>query len=93
MKIRYAIGEVLREARTEKFMTLRKLSQKSAVALGYISEVERGQKDPSSEILESLARGLNLDVADIIIMAGWKMKVGNEDFDRNFQLDLELEKA
>lgn len=93
MKLRHAIGEVLREARNEKFMTLRKLSSRSAVALGYISEIERGQKDASSEILDSLARGLNLDVADIIIMAGWKMKVGNEAFAEKFQLDLELEKA
>ena len=93
MKLRYALGEVLRETRTDKFMTLRKLSEKSSVALGYISEVERGSKEASSEILECLAEGLNLEVADLIIMAGWKMKVGNEAFDRNLRIDLELEKA
>jgi transcriptional regulator with XRE-family HTH domain len=93
MKLRYALGEVLRETRTEKFMTLRKLSEKSSVALGYISEVERGSKEASSEILECLAEGLNLEVADLIIMAGWKMKVGNEAFDKNLRLDLELTKA
>lgn len=93
MKLRYALGEVLRETRTDKFMTLRKLSEKSSVALGYISEVERGSKEASSEILECLAEGLNVDVADLIIMAGWKIKVGNEAFDKNLRLDLELEKA
>lgn len=93
MKLRYALGEVLRETRTDKFMTLRKLSEKSSVALGYISEVERGSKEASSEILECLAEGLNLEVADLIIMAGWKMKVGNEAFDKNLRIDLELEKA
>jgi transcriptional regulator with XRE-family HTH domain len=93
MKLRYALGEVLRETRTEKFMTLRKLSEKSSVALGYISEVERGSKEASSEILECLAEGLNVDVADLIIMAGWKIKVGNEAFDKNLRFDLELTKA
>ena len=93
MKLRYALGEVLRETRNEKFMTLRKLSEKSSVALGYISEVERGAKEASSEILECLAEGLNVDVADLIIMAGWKIKVGNEAFDKNLRLDLELTKA
>lgn len=93
MKLRYALGEVLRETRNEKFMTLRKLSEKSSVALGYISEVERGSKEASSEILVCLAEGLNVDVADLIIMAGWKMKIGNEAFDQNLRLDLELTKA
>jgi len=93
MKLRYALGEVLRETRTDKFMTLRKLSEKSSVALGYISEVERGSKEASSEILECLAEGLDVDVADLIIMAGWKIKVGNEAFDKNLRIDLELEKA
>jgi transcriptional regulator with XRE-family HTH domain len=93
MKLRYALGEVLRETRNEKFMTLRKLSEKSSVALGYISEVERGSKEASSEILECLAEGLNVDVADLIIMAGWRMKIGNETFDENLRLDLELTKA
>jgi transcriptional regulator with XRE-family HTH domain len=93
MKLRYALGEVLRETRNEKFMTLRKLSEKTSVALSYISEVERGSKEASSEILECLAEGLNLEVADLIIMAGWKMKVGNDRFDQNLRLDLELTKA
>ncbi len=93
MKLRYALGEVLRETRNEKFMTLRKLSEKSSVALGYISEIERGSKEASSEILECLAEGLNVEVADLIIMAGWRIKIGNEKFDHNLRLDLELTKA
>ena len=92
MKFNYAIGEVLKEIRTEeKQLTLRQLSMKSAVALGYISEVERGQKEGSSEILECLAKALDYELCDLVIMAGWKMKMRASDFDKSFRLDLELQ--
>jgi len=94
MNLNYAIGEVLKEIRTEeKKLTLRQLSIKSAVALGYISEVERGQKQASSEILECLAKALGYDLSDVIILVGWKMKLGNESLVRSFQLDRPLQQA
>jgi transcriptional regulator with XRE-family HTH domain len=94
MNLNYAIGEVLKEIRTEeKQLTLRQLSIKSAVALGYISEVERGQKQASVEVLESLAKALDYDLSDVIVLVGWKMKIGNESLVRSFQLDNPLQQA
>jgi transcriptional regulator with XRE-family HTH domain len=61
MKVRQAVGEVIREARLERKMTLRDLSSVSSVALGYLSELERGQKEASSEIgNEKAIRGIKL---------------------------------
>jgi transcriptional regulator with XRE-family HTH domain len=51
------------------------LSEKSAVALGYISEVERGHKEASSEILEALAEALGTEVAEVLMDAGARLKV------------------
>jgi len=90
MKFRNAIGAVIREARIEKGMTLRKLGEKSSVTLAHISDVERGNKEGSSEILECLADGLGVSLADLVIMAGWKMKIYNEGVSALLELDLEL---
>jgi transcriptional regulator with XRE-family HTH domain len=90
MKFRTAIGKVIRETRIEKSMTLRKLGEKSSVTLAHISDVERGNKEGSSEILECLADGLGVSLADLVIMAGWKMKIANEDISALLELDLEL---
>jgi transcriptional regulator with XRE-family HTH domain len=61
------------------------------VALGYISEVERGQKQASVEVLESLTKALGYDLSDVIILVGWKMKVRTKEFDEKLRLDLELQ--
>ena len=49
--VRQEIGDVLRDFRLQKGRTLRQVASKASVALGYLSEVERGQKEASSEIL------------------------------------------
>jgi transcriptional regulator with XRE-family HTH domain len=74
MLYREALGEVLREERLDQKMTLRMVAEKSTLALGYLSEIERGQKELSSDLLESLAaRGLGLETADVVIRAGMRM--------------------
>jgi transcriptional regulator with XRE-family HTH domain len=71
---REALGEVLREERLSQEKTLRTLSSQATIALGYLSEVERGQKELSSEILFSIAtHGLGLDTHEIVIRAGLRM--------------------
>ena len=45
--VRQEIGEVLRDFRLQKGRTLRQVASKASVALGYLSEVERGQKEAS----------------------------------------------
>src|SRR3954469_21570112 len=51
---RRLLGDVLRERRLEQGLTLRQVSAEARVSLGYISEIERGQKEASSELLASL---------------------------------------
>lgn len=56
--LRVELGEVLRSMRLEQGRTLREVSSDAQVSLGYLSEVERGQKEASSELLESICNAL-----------------------------------
>ena len=63
---RRLLGEVLRGARMQRGMTLRELSAEARVSLGYISEIERGQKEASSELLASLCQAMDLPLSDVL---------------------------
>lgn len=63
---RQLLGEVLRTARMQRGMTLRELSASARVSLGYISEIERGQKEASSELLSSLCQALDLPLSTVL---------------------------
>ena len=65
--MRHEIGDVLRDFRQQKGATLRQISSKASVALGYLSEVERGQKEASSEILASIAEALDTPLSVILL--------------------------
>jgi transcriptional regulator with XRE-family HTH domain len=73
MLYRHALGEVLREERHAQGKTLRTISGTGRIALGYLSEIERGDKEISSEILAGVADALGLQTSDIIIRAGLRM--------------------
>lgn len=73
MLFREALGEVLREARLAKGMTLRQASAKGCMALGYLSEIERCQKELSSEPLRSLTNGLGIPTHEVVFKAGLRM--------------------
>jgi transcriptional regulator with XRE-family HTH domain len=64
--VRQEIGDVLRDFRQRKGHTLRQVASRASVALGYLSEVERGQKEASSEILASLADALDVPISVIM---------------------------
>lgn len=64
--VRQEIGDVLRDFRLQKGQTLRQVASRATVALGYLSEVERGQKEASSEILGSLAEALEVPISVIM---------------------------
>ncbi|MBA8816448.1 transcriptional regulator with XRE-family HTH domain [Microbacterium halimionae] len=64
--VRHEIGEVLRDFRQQKGRTLRQVAGRASVALGYLSEVERGQKEASSEILASVAEALEVPISIIM---------------------------
>ena len=63
--VRREIGDVLRELRLKKGHTLRQVAGRASVALGYLSEIERGQKEASSEILYSVAEA-NVLIPDTV---------------------------
>ncbi len=63
---RRLLGDVLRGARMQRGMTLRELSAEARVSLGYISEIERGQKEASSELLASLCSALEVPLSDVL---------------------------
>jgi transcriptional regulator with XRE-family HTH domain len=64
--VRHEIGDVLRDFRQQKGATLRQIASRASVALGYLSEVERGQKEASSEILASIAEALDIPLSVIM---------------------------
>jgi transcriptional regulator with XRE-family HTH domain len=63
---RRLLGEVLRSQRMRQGLTLRQVSADARVSLGYISEVERGQKEASSELLSSLCEALDVPLSDVL---------------------------
>jgi transcriptional regulator with XRE-family HTH domain len=63
---RRILGEVLRGHRLRQRRTLRDVSGAARVSLGYLSEVERGQKEASSELLASLCSALDLPLSDVL---------------------------
>ncbi|MFT0761702.1 helix-turn-helix transcriptional regulator [Scrofimicrobium sp. R131] len=56
--LRAELGEVLRSLRQAQGRTLREVSSSAQVSLGYLSEVERGQKEASSELLDAICNAL-----------------------------------
>ncbi|MFC4223232.1 helix-turn-helix domain-containing protein [Lysinibacter cavernae] len=64
--VRQEIGDVLRDFRLQKGRTLRQVAGDASVALGYLSEVERGQKEASSEILAAVADALGTPLSIIM---------------------------
>lgn len=60
MLLRRELGDVLRFIRVRQGRTLREISAGAQVSLGYLSEVERGQKEASSELLNSICKALGV---------------------------------
>lgn len=61
--LRHEIGDVLRDVRQRQGRTLREVSHSARVSLGYLSEVERGQKEASSELLSSICGALEVPLS------------------------------
>jgi transcriptional regulator with XRE-family HTH domain len=64
--LREAIGDRLRHARTTQHRSLREVSRAARVSLGYLSEVERGRKEASSELLAAICDALALPLSDLL---------------------------
>ncbi len=64
--LRNELGDVLRGARLTQGKTLRDVSSDARVSLGYLSEVERGQKEASSELLASICEALDVPMSSLL---------------------------
>jgi transcriptional regulator with XRE-family HTH domain len=71
--LREVIGDVLRRARTDQGRTLREVSDTARVSLGYLSEVERGRKEASSELLSAICGALDIPLSRVLSDAGEEM--------------------
>lgn len=71
--LREAIGGSLRRVRTARRRTLREVSRRARVSLGYLSEVERGRKEPSSELLAAICEALDIEVPELLSEAAERM--------------------
>ena len=60
------MGRVIRRERHDRQFTLKELGEKAGLSEIYVGEIERGQKYPSSKVLESLANALDLDIAELL---------------------------
>lgn len=64
--VRNHLGDVLRRRRMRQGRTLREVSTQARVSLGYLSEIERGQKEASSELLASICEALELRLSEVL---------------------------
>ena len=60
------MGRVIRRERQERQLTIKELGEKAGLSEIYVGEIERGQKYPSSKVLESIGDALDLDIADLL---------------------------
>jgi transcriptional regulator with XRE-family HTH domain len=66
---RHVIGDVLRRERLAQGRTLKDVSDDARISMPYLSEIERGRKEASSEVLAAAARALGLGLADLLALA------------------------
>ncbi|MDD7582296.1 helix-turn-helix domain-containing protein [Corynebacterium sp. 32222D000AT] len=77
--LREALGLSLRAFRADKSVTLRELAAVAHVSPGYLSELERGRKEVSSEMLAAVCGALDVSVADVLIEAAGYMALPSVD--------------
>lgn len=73
--MRTHIGSSLRAARISQGRTLRDVAKSARVSLGYLSEVERGQKEASSELLNAICFALNLTLSSVLVEVATQIKL------------------
>ena len=89
--LREEIGDVLRNIRQTEARTLRDVSHDARVSLGYLSEVERGQKEASSELLASICAALNVPLAAMLFQVAERI-ASAEGFDIPDTVPTELQR-
>ncbi len=97
ISFRKVLGEVLRSLRQADHKTLREISEKAGVSLGYLSEVERGQKEASSELLGSISAALGKPLSQTLRLVADEVekaeKAENETHNRQNRSDQSVQMA
>lgn len=65
-----SLGEYLREQRTSAQLSLRQLAEQAGVSNPYLSQIERGLRKPSAEVLQQLAKALRISAEQLYLRAG-----------------------
>ena len=78
MLLRRAIGSVLRRLRSARGLTLRQVAAAAGVSLAYLSEIERGRKEPSSEVLAAVCRALGIPLVDLLRLAALELAAAEQ---------------
>ncbi|MCL1922492.1 MAG: helix-turn-helix domain-containing protein [Propionibacteriaceae bacterium] len=68
------MGDTIRDLRLQYGRTLRDVSADAQVSLGYLSEIERGQKEASSEVLASIAEAFDMSVGELLSEVSSRMR-------------------
>jgi transcriptional regulator with XRE-family HTH domain len=65
-----ALGDYLREQRTEAKLSLRQLAEATGISNPYLSQIERGLRRPSAEVLQNIAKALQISAETLYVQAG-----------------------
>src|SRR5580658_8433795 len=71
--LRAMLGDVLRRTRLAQGRTLADVARKARISLAYLSELERGRKEASSEVLAAVCDALGIEVSDLVLQAGTEL--------------------
>ncbi|WP_207931352.1 helix-turn-helix transcriptional regulator, partial [Streptomyces sp. 8K308] len=72
---RHLVGDVLRHERRAQDRTLKDVAEAARISMPYLSELERGRKEASSEVLAAVARALGLSLAELLARAHGRLGV------------------
>ncbi|MGH2478837.1 MAG: helix-turn-helix domain-containing protein [Ktedonobacteraceae bacterium] len=78
MDLQEIMGRVIRRERQERHLTIKELGERAGLSEIYVGEIERGQKYPSSRVLESIAQALDMDIADLLELVAEEIRYERE---------------
>lgn len=78
MDLQEIMGRVIRRERQDRRLTIKELGEKAGLSEIYVGEIERGQKYPSSRVLESIASALGMDIADLLELVAEEIRYERE---------------
>jgi transcriptional regulator with XRE-family HTH domain len=84
------LGDYLREQREHARLSLRQLASLAGVSNPYLSQVERGLRKPSAEVLQQIARGLRISAEALYVRAGILDSEGRPDVEAAINTDPDL---